>query len=98
MTLLQNTDVGGVYLLKKCKTLINLKNEDSKIQAIYLDNFDEDSTMLNSAHERNEISELNNVNNSMLMNFEYHVLYHLSYAVPYLCFNANKSGILISIY
>lgn len=27
-----------------------------------------------------------------LLSFEYHVLYHLSYAVPYICFNANKSS------
>lgn len=25
-----------------------------------------------------------------LLRFEYHVLYHISYAVPYLCFNAYK--------
>lgn len=24
--------------------------------------------------------------------FEYHVLYHISYAVPYLCFNAYRSS------
>lgn len=27
-----------------------------------------------------------------LIKFEYHVLYHMSYAVPYLCFNAHKSS------
>lgn len=27
-----------------------------------------------------------------LMTFEYHILYHLSYAVPYLSFNAHKCG------
>lgn len=27
-----------------------------------------------------------------LVKFEYHVLYHISYAVPYLCFNAYKSS------
>lgn len=27
-----------------------------------------------------------------LLSFEYHVLYHLNYAVPYLCFNAHKSS------
>lgn len=29
-----------------------------------------------------------------LIRFEYHVLYHISYAVPYLCFNAFKSSML----
>lgn len=27
-----------------------------------------------------------------LIKFEYHVLYHMSYAVPYLCFNGYKSS------
>lgn len=29
---------------------------------------------------------------TQLIKFEYHVLYHISYAVPYLCFNAYKSS------
>lgn len=30
--------------------------------------------------------------NLELLRFEYHVLYHISYGVPYLSFNAYKSG------
>lgn len=32
-----------------------------------------------------------------LVKFEYHVLYHISYAVPYLCFTGIKSGISITL-
>lgn len=33
-----------------------------------------------------------NCSQCQLIKFEYHVLYHISYAVPYLCFNAYKSS------
>lgn len=33
-----------------------------------------------------------------LMNFEYHLLYHISYGVPYLAFNAYKSSELEAIF
>lgn len=35
-----------------------------------------------------------NQSDRQLIRFEYHVLYHISYGVPYLCFNAFKSSML----
>lgn len=35
---------------------------------------------------------LNRSNREQLVKFEYHVLYHISYSVPYLCFNAYRSS------
>lgn len=40
---------------------------------------------------------LNCSNREQLVKFEYHVLYHISYSVPYLCFNAYRSSNFIQI-
>lgn len=58
---------------------------------------DVDSDDMEFAEEQNLSSNncetaRNSDDSKELLSFEYHVLYHLNYAVPYLCFNATKSS------
>lgn len=87
---IQNDDIGGKYLVKsEMKVVSNKKYIENSIDALD-NNFDEESNL--SQDSQMVDSLLKQDPNERLIKFEYHVLYHLSYAVPYLCFNAFDSS------
>lgn len=61
------------------------KNDECK----QIEHFEEENGL--SFESPSEVP-LNRIVKEQPIKFEYHVLYHLSYAVPYLCFNAYKSS------
>lgn len=75
------------------KVVTNKQNLENSIEAVNND-FDEESNLSPDAQMVDPLPSQNH--NERLIKFEYHVLYHLSYAVPYLCFNAfNPSEFLL---
>lgn len=85
--LFQNDDIGGKYLVKTQSISLSLDGGMNEEQNA----FEED---LQLSFE----TPVNHCHNEQLIKFEYHVLYHISYAVPYLCFNAYKSSMFTSPY
>lgn len=87
----QHDDVAGIYLLKT-KTISlpidDLPNEKNGHK--YQENEFQEEIEL-SFESPSEIA-INRSNREQLVKFEYHVLYHISYSVPYLCFNAYRSS------
>lgn len=71
------------------KVVTNTKNLQNSMEAVDND-FDEESNL--SPDPQTVNSSPSQDHNDRLIKFEYHVLYHLSYAVPYLCFNAFHSS------
>lgn len=83
--------MSGTYLVKT-KTL-SLSTEDDleeSVPSTLIEDFEEDWRL--AEETPSEVSQLNHSRKEELIKFEYHVLYHLSYAVPFLCFNAYKSS------
>lgn len=64
------------------------------MNAIPDEKYEDETTEFNFTEDSNE--SVDNLQKhekcQRLIKFEYHVLYHLSYAVPYLCFNAHDSS------
>lgn len=92
----QNDDIGGTYLVKNKTMALKLSEKSNS------SNFNENEETFTDYMDQN-ISETAcessaNCTQCQLIKFEYHVLYHISYAVPYLCFNAYKSSTFISIF
>lgn len=80
----QNDDICGLYLRKRAYVELCL-SEDVESEDV---EFAEEEML--SPVNCESVSNLDS--SKQLLSFEYHVLYHLSYAVPYLCFNATKSS------
>lgn len=86
----QNDDIGGTYLVKNKTIPLKLSensnsshlNENQEKFTDYMDQYLSETASESSA----------NCSQCQLIRFEYHVLYHISYGVPYLCFNAYKSS------
>lgn len=91
---IQSDDIAGTYLVKtqsKELNLIESTDELKEHEIKEIDFSDEDNHLFESSSEAPS-----NHSHQQLIRFEYHVLYHISYAVPYLCFNAYKSSMFYS--
>lgn len=85
----QNTDTCGTYLRKTAFVELCL-HRDAELDDM---EFAEEQSLSNDSPPISCGKPVTKSDESReLLSFEYHVLYHLSYAVPYLCFNATKSS------
>lgn len=78
----QNNEPCGTYLCKKFVTEINFEEEEQSDDV----DFEEDIAIVHNDFK----STLTNIKE--LVSFDFHVLFHLSYGVPYICFNVYKSS------
>lgn len=87
---LQSKDIGETYITKKEAKSISLEliETDTQTDGEYIDDIEHNICDNVDPSACNELEH-----NTQLISFVYHVLYHRSYGVPYLCFNAYKSGI-----
>lgn len=86
----QNDEIGGTYLVKSKTMALNLSENSNgsssdENQAEFTDSMEHD-------WRETACESSGNGSRGQPIKFEYHVLYHISYAVPYLCFNAYKSS------
>lgn len=91
-----NKDPGYSYLRKQEKYLVNLDGNDINARTINMaseDNFFEDNIDASACVSSSLAS-----NRTIILQYEYHVLYQQSYGVPLLCFNAFKpDGSMLTI-
>ncbi|XP_031619713.1 ubiquitin-like-conjugating enzyme ATG10 isoform X2 [Contarinia nasturtii] len=85
-----NNEVSGTYLTKTISLPFAIEGGSNEIieRTIQPPNKFEEEDYLSFESP----SQASNSITKQLLKFEYHVLYHISYAVPYLCFNAYKSN------
>lgn len=93
-----NTDPGYSYLRKQEKIVVNLGETDD-INAANINNDLENHISLDINDESACVTSSSSVSNrSIILQYEYHVLYQQSYGVPLLCFNAYKpDGSMLTI-
>lgn len=87
----KNDEIGGTYLVKNETKAIKL-NETSEICECDDNESDNFTDYMNQNSAESACESSADCSQTQLIKFEYHVLYHISYAVPYLCFNAYKSS------
>lgn len=88
---MQTNEVGGTFLRKQVTIEINVKN-DSKNTDGSLEIEDSENEPIELEEDTGKYQNETVNDPKILIKFDYHVLYHLSYAVPYLCFNGFRSG------
>lgn len=87
--------MGETYLVKKVSRSVSLAPNNTNL-AEEVFNFEDISGVDEISCPDDAAAVINIDNNQQILNFEYHVLYQISYGVPYLSFNAYKSGIYLS--
>lgn len=88
-TNIQNDDVSGTYLVKTNFVLLTIDKVADDDNGKDASDFKEQDQL---SYESSSDVGLNHDANTQLIKFDYHVLYHINYGVPYLCFNAHKSS------
>lgn len=84
---IQNDDIAGSYLVKKSLLWLAIDEETDENNGR---DVKEDDLLSYESPAKETVNH--DAKPKQLIKFEYHVLYHMSYAVPYLCFNAHKSS------
>lgn len=86
----QNDDIAGVYLVKKNVLWLPIDDDTDGNNEKDGKDLTEDDLLSYESPAKQTFNH--DAKPKQLIKFEYHVLYHMSYAVPYLCFNAHKSS------
>lgn len=89
---LQTKEVGGTFLRKHVTTEINVKHDLGDATILIEAENSEDESTYEPEEDAGKYQNQAVNDTKILIKFDYHILYHMSYAVPYLCFNAFKSG------